>query len=44
MLHLDIPAHLNKALKIERIENDIKNMQELIILILEQRYGGKESE
>jgi hypothetical protein len=41
-IQLDIPYELNKALKLEKIQNDITNLQELIILILKQRYGVKD--
>lgn len=37
-LQIDIPYNINKALKIERVENDIPSMQELILLILRERY------
>jgi len=35
-IQIDIPKELNKKLKIERVKRDIKNMQELIIKILEE--------
>jgi hypothetical protein len=44
MIQLDIPPNLNKALKIERTINDIPNMQELILLILKERYEEKKDE
>jgi len=41
-IQLDIPYDLNKALKLDRIANDIPNMQQLIILILKERYEKDE--
>jgi hypothetical protein len=43
-IQLDIPYELNKALKMERVANDIPNMQELILIILKERYEVKEDE
>jgi hypothetical protein len=37
-IQLEIPEDINKALKIERITNDLPNMQTLILLILKERY------
>ena len=41
-IQVDIPNNINKHLKIERIKRDIKNMAELIIKILEERYKEKD--
>jgi hypothetical protein len=39
-LQLEIPKEINKALKIERIQQEIPSISKLIILILEERYSG----
>jgi len=41
-IQLDIPYELNKALKMERVANDIPNIAELILLILKERYEVKD--
>jgi len=35
-IQLDIPKELNKKLKIEKVERELKNLQETIIKILEE--------
>jgi len=42
LIQIDIPEHINKALKIERIQQDINSISELIILILKERYEVEE--
>ena len=37
-IQLDIPKELNKKLKIEKLERDLNTLQELIILIIQERY------
>jgi hypothetical protein len=37
-LQIDIPPHLNKALKIEKAQNDVASLQDMILFILSQRY------
>ena len=41
-MQIDIPPELNKKLKMERVAQDLPNMQELIVLILKERYEGIE--
>lgn len=38
---LDIPKKLNKRLKVDRIEMELKDMSELIIIILKEHYKLK---
>ena len=38
-VQVDIPNIINKKLKIEKIERDMNTISELIISILEERYG-----
>ena len=40
-IQLDIPKELNKKLKIEKVERELKNLQETIIKILEERFNKK---
>ena len=39
---VDIPSDINKRLKIEKIEKDLKTIAELIVLILKERYEDGE--
>jgi len=41
-IRLKIPKQLNKKLKIEKVELEMKNMEELIIHILSNYYGIKD--
>jgi len=40
-IQIDIPKELNKKLKIEKIERELKNLQETIIEILEEKFKEK---
>jgi len=40
-IQLDIPDNLNKKLKIYKIEKDLKNLQEAVIKVLEERFKSK---
>ena len=39
-IQLEIPKELNKKLKIEKVQKELKNLQETVLFILE-RYFGK---
>jgi hypothetical protein len=38
-IQLDLPEEINHALKIEKAQQNLGSLQELIILILAQRYN-----
>jgi len=40
-IQVDIPEELNKKLKIYRIENDLKNLQEAVVDVLKERFSKK---
>lgn len=37
-IQLEIPKELNKKLKIEKIEKELKNLQETVLLILKKYF------
>ena len=41
-IQLDIPANINKRLKVYKVENNHKNMQVAIINILMEKFDIKE--
>ena len=41
-IQLDIPANINKKLKVYKVEKELKNMQEAIINILMEKFDIKE--
>ena len=41
-IQLDIPANINKKLKVYKVENNHKNMEESIINILREKFDIKE--
>lgn len=40
-IQVDIPKDLNKKLKIKKIEQELKNLQETIIFILREYFYGR---
>jgi hypothetical protein len=38
-IQVDLPDQINQSLKIEKAQQNLNTLQELIILILAQRYG-----
>ena len=41
-IQIDVPANINKKLKVYKVEKELKNMSEAIINILREKFDIKE--